>query len=283
LRISLKNDFHFSTIRLKFFDCILIMPLKTFFFRISLPLLCMASALNSVADVKETHKLIEEWVQIELLISEESSLWKSEKASLLDLEDALNREILELDKGLAAFESEESSILDERSELAERKNLAEESTRALSVGLGRLDAEIETIFKILPAPLRERLSPFRDKLKDKGKENNLPLRKRLELTVSLLQAIHIFNRTVTLERLEFTLDDNKSREFIVLYFGLGVAYFVNESSTVAGYGQPTEDGWKWIRKDELGSEISTGVDMMSNRSLPRFLELPVPMPERIGQ
>ena len=187
------------------------MTLKTFFFPVSLPLLCMASALSSVANVKETHKLIEEWVQTELLISEESSLWKSEKASLLDLEDALSREILELDKGLGAFESEESSLQDERAKLAERKNAAEESTKALSERLERLDAEIETIFKILPAPLRERLSPFRDKLKDKGKGNKLPLRKRLELTVSLLQAIHIFNRTVTLESQEFTLNDNKSR------------------------------------------------------------------------
>ncbi len=283
MRISLKNDFQFFTIRLKFFDCMLIMPHKPFFLPISLSLLWMASVLGSVANVKETHKLIEEWVQTELLISKETTLWKSEKASLLDLEDALNREILELDEGLTAFETEESNLQDEREKLAERKNAAEESTKTLREGLQRLEAEIETIFKMLPAPLRERLSPFREKLRDRGQENKIPLRKRLELTVSLLQAIHIFNRTVTLERLEFTLDDDKSREFSVLYFGLGVAYFVNESATVAGYGQPTQDGWKWIRMDELGSEISTGIDMMNNRSLPRFLELPVPMPERISQ
>jgi septal ring factor EnvC (AmiA/AmiB activator) len=259
------------------FDRSLIMPNKTFLFPFLLLLLCITSALSSLARVKETHKLIEEWVQTELLISEESSFWKSEKASLLDLENALSHEITELDKGLAAFESEESSIQDERSKLAERKNEAEVSTKTLREGLQRLDLQIEKIFKVLPAPLKKKLSPF------KVKDNKLPLRKRLELTVSLLQAIHIFNRTVTLERLEFTLDDNKSREFIVLYFGLGVAYFVNESATVAGYGQPTGDGWKWVRMDELGSEISTGVDMMKNRTLPRFLELPLPMPKRIDQ
>ena len=51
-----------------------------------------------------------------------------------------------------------------------------------------------------------------------------------------------------MERIEFTLDE-KSREFLVLYFGLGVAYFVNESGTVAGYGEPSEQGWKWTRMD----------------------------------
>ena len=147
-------------------------------------MLWMASVLSSVANVKETHKLIEEWVQTELLISKETSLWKSEKASLLDLEDALSREILELDESLAAFETEESNLQDEREKLAERKNAAEESTRTLREGLQRLEAEIETIFKMLPAPLRERLSPFREKLRNKGQENKIPLRKRLELTVS---------------------------------------------------------------------------------------------------
>jgi len=111
----------------------------------------------------------------------------------------------------------------------------------------------------------------------------LPMRKRLEIAVSILQSIHLFNRSVTMERVEFTLDEDQSREFIVLYFGLGVAYFVNESGTVAGFGKPTEQGWGWTRQDDLASEISTGIDMMKNRTLPRFLELNLPSPERLGQ
>ena len=87
----------------------------------------------------------------------------------------------------------------------------------------------------------------------------------------------------TLERQEFTLDDNQSREFQVMYFGLGAAYFVNESGTVAGYGKPTSQGWQWTRSDSLAREISTGVDMLNNRAMPRFLELPVISPERIDQ
>ena len=84
-----------------------------------------------------------------------------------------------------------------------------------------------------------------------------------------------------MERIEFTLEDDKSREFLVLYFGLGAAYFVNESGTIAGYGQPGTGGWNWTRDDSLASEVSAGVDLMKNRALPRFLELPLPAPERI--
>ena len=108
-----------------------------------------------------------------------------------------------------------------------------------------------------------------------------PLRQRVDALVSLLQAIQNFHRSVTLERQEFTLDDNQSREFQVMYFGLGTAYFVNESGTVAGYGQPGDRGWQWTRSDSLAKEISIGVDMLNNRAMPRFLELPIPAPQRI--
>jgi hypothetical protein len=196
---------------------------------------------------------------------------------------ALKQEIEELDKSLKTFESEETTLEEERAKLMHRKKEAEKSTLALYEGLQKLQSEIDRLFKILPAPLRNNLSPFREKLSSDGKETDLPLRKRLEIAVSILQSIHLFNRSVTMERVEFTLDEDKSREFIVLYFGLGVAYFVNESGTVAGFGKPTEQGWGWTRQDDLASEISTGIDMMKNRTLPRFLELNLPSPERLGQ
>jgi len=259
------------------------MSFKTLIFPVLLPVLWLTSVFPSMANVKETRQLIEEWVQTQLLISEESNQWRAEKAALVDLEEALSQEIGELDKSLATFENEESTLEEERAKLMARKQDAEKSTLALYEGLKTLQTEIDGIFKILPAPLRNKLAPFREKLGNQGQETDLPLRKRLEIAVSILQSIHLFNRSVTMERVEFTLDEDKSREFLVLYFGLGVAYFVNESGTVAGFGEPTEEGWKWTRQDELAPEISTGIDMMNNRTLPRFLELSLPTPERVGQ
>jgi hypothetical protein len=240
-------------------------------------------ALPLTANVKETRKLIEEWVHTQLLISEESNQWRAEKAALVDLDEALSQEIEELDKSLATFENEETTLEEERAKLMARKQDAEKSTLALYEGLQTLQTEIDKVFEILPAHLRNKLSPFREKLGKQGRETHLPLRKRLEIAVSILQSIHLFNRTVTMERVEFTLDKDKSREFIVLYFGLGVAYFVNESGTIAGFGKPAEDGWKWTRQDELAPEISTGIDMMKNRTLPRFLELSLPAPEKVAR
>ena len=55
------------------------------------------------AEIKETHAIIGEWVATERLISEEETEWEKEKSSLLDLQQALNAEISELDGKLAAF------------------------------------------------------------------------------------------------------------------------------------------------------------------------------------
>jgi hypothetical protein len=236
-----------------------------------------------IAEVKETQQIIEEWIDTEHLISKESSLWKSEKAALLDLQSALSEELSTLKEKLKRSEEEASGADQQRSDLMERKEKAEEATQALFRGLQKVEKKVDEIFSLLPTPLAERLSPFREKLNAGPKQARLTLRQRVETLVSLMQAVQLFHRTVSLERQEFTLNDDKSREFMVLYFGLGIAYFVNESGTVSGYGTPSTSGWKWVRKDSIAREVTTGVHMMNNRAMPRFLNLPVSAPGGLAQ
>ena len=146
-----------------------------------------------------------------------------------------------------------------------------------------LEIQVEEAFKTLPTPLAKRLQPFRQKLNNQIENYNIPLRQRVDTLLSLLQAVSLYHRNISIERQEFSLEDGVSREFQVMYFGLGIAYFVNESGTVAGYGSPSKNGWVWKRDDSLALEISTGVDMVNNRAMPRFLKLPFPQPEKPGQ
>lgn len=227
--------------------------------------------------VKETHQYIKEWIQTEQLISEEKNNWESEKATLLDLQDALSAEISELETKLEQFEKENVGAAKNRSDLSLRKEEAEETTKIFYKQIKEVEKEIKNIFPILPSPLRDQTRAFLDKING-NKSDNLPLRNRLDEAISILRNIHSFHRSVHFERQEFSLDDGKSREFSVLYFGLGVAYFVNESGTVAGWGKPSPQGWLWTRQDTIAKEVSTGVAMIQNRTLPRFLKLPVPTP-----
>ena len=232
---------------------------------------------------KDTTTIIQEWVQTEQLISEETTEWNIEKAALLDIRDALKTEIIELDKRLEESEEEAVGAAKQRTELLKQKNEIEETTRSLLDGVDALQIQVEEAFKLLPTPLAKRLQPFRQKLKSPIGSNNISLRQRVDTLLSLIQAISLYHRNISLERQEFSLGDGVSREFQVLYFGLGIAYFVNESGTVAGYGSPSKDGWVWKRDDSLAQEIATGVDMMNNQAMPRFLKLPFPHPEEPNQ
>ena len=233
--------------------------------------------------LKDTTTIIQEWIQTEQLISEETTEWNIEKAALLDIRDALKTEIIELDKRLAESEEEAVGAAKQRTELLEQKNEIEDTTRSLIEGVDTLEIQVEEAFKILPTPLAKRLQPFRQKLNNQIENYNIPLRQRVDTLLSLLQAVSLFHRNISIERQEFSLEDGVSREFQVMYFGLGIAYFVNESGTVAGYGSPSKNGWVWKRDDSLALEISTGLDMVNNRAMPRFLKLPFPQPEKPGQ
>lgn len=232
---------------------------------------------------KDTTTIIQEWIQTEQLISEETTEWNIEKAALLDIRDALKIEIIELDKRLAESEEEAVGAAKQRTELLEQKNEIEDTTRSLIEGVDTLEIQVEEAFKILPTPLAKRLQPFRQKLNNQIENYNIPLRQRVDTLLSLIQAVSLFHRNISIERQEFSLEDGVSREFQVMYFGLGIAYFVNESGTVAGYGSPSKNGWVWKRDDSLALEISTGLDMVNNRAMPRFLKLPFPQPEKPGQ
>ena len=232
---------------------------------------------------KDTSTIIQEWVQTEQLIGEETTEWNIEKAALLDIRNALKTEIIELDKRLEEFEEEALGATKQRTELLEQKSEIEETTRSLVESVNALQIQVEEAFKLLPTPLAKRLKPFRQKLNYHKERNNASLRHRIDTLLSLLQTIFLYHRNIALERQEFSLEDRVSREFQVIYFGLGIAYFVNESGTVAGYGSPSKDGWVWKRDDSLAQEIATGVDMMNNQAMPRFLKLPFPHPEEPNQ
>jgi hypothetical protein len=241
-----------------------------------LALACACSFASAQTTVKETRKILEEWVDAEKLISEEDSGWKTDKVVLKDLAVALQAEIEQLDANLAKSAEEAVGASRQRTELNERKLAAEKAAVELKAGLVQIERELLLSLDAFPTPMLNRLSSYKEKLTNADKRNALPLRDRLETCVAILQAAHLFHESVNLERQEFSLDDGKSREFHVLYFGMSIAYFVNESGSVAGYGIPNQRGWQWKQKDELSEEIRRGVAIRNKRALPAFLRLPIP-------
>ena len=124
---------------------------------------------------KDTSTIIQEWVQTEQLIGKETTEWNIEKATLLDIRDALKTEIIELDKRLEEFEEEAVGATQQRTELLEQKSEIEETTRSLVESVNALKIQVEEAYKLLPTPLAKRLKPFRQKLNYHNGRNNFCL------------------------------------------------------------------------------------------------------------
>ena len=109
---------------------------------------------------KDTTTIIQEWVQTEQLIGEESSEWNIEKAALLDVRGALENEISELTKRLEESEEEAVGAAQQRTELLEQKAEIEETTLSLLDGIDTLEAQVEEAFALLPPLLPNGCSHF---------------------------------------------------------------------------------------------------------------------------
>ena len=70
------------------------------------------------------------------------------------------------------------------------------------------------------------------------------------------------------------LGDGGRRVYNVLYFGLAIAYFVDEDGKAGGYGMPASGGWTWTRADDIAPVIADAVSIRENKSRARFLSLP---------
>ena len=122
------------------------------------------------SNFKDTTTLIQEWVQTEQLIGEESTDWNKEKAALIDIRDALNKEIVELDLRLAESEEEAVGAAKQRTELLEQKNEIEETTLALLENIESLQTQVQETYKLLPTPLAKTTPTLSKKtLKKTGK------------------------------------------------------------------------------------------------------------------
>ena len=152
--------------------------------------------------VKETHQYIKEWIQTEQLISEEKNNWESEKATLLDLQDALIAEISELETKLEQFEKENVGAAKNRSDLSLRKEEAEETTKIFYKQIKEVEKEIKNIFPILPSPLRDQTRAFLDKING-NKSDNLPF-------VTVLMKQYRFSETFIAFTVLYILKDRNS-------------------------------------------------------------------------
>jgi hypothetical protein len=238
----------------------------------------LASSLSAQTSqqVELARQKIQKWVQTRQVISKERSDWRVQKESLVSTKELLEQELKEVEEKLANLSGNESAADARRAELTEEKEGLESATSSVRNRLADLEVMVRNISKRFPEAFLQQIDPLLRRIpEDPYRPGRATVGERLPNIVGIIQAagkfnstLHLFRETVPVEGLELQVD--------VLYWGMGIAYFVDQNNTYAGYKYPTDSGWKSQVMVEIAPQVRQIVDMYQRKNPNiEFVSLPV--------
>ena len=240
-----------------------------------------AQTPDAAAQLNETRAMLEEWVRTETQISEESSQWEVEKRILQDIAAVANRELEFLQQGIAKIQATQTEGEQEKDTLLQRRKELDTLVQRLERYLPLLEQQLLDRIEWFPLPLLETISHHSEKLAASQTQPASFVTRAQNIAVILREA-GSFNAKVTLDKPVLQLEGTQSKVYNVLYFGLGSAYFVDETSSIAGYGTPARGGWKWNREDKTAPLVREAIQIFENQVPARFIQLPAHLQDITG-
>jgi hypothetical protein len=137
---------------------------------------------------------------------------------------------------------------------------------------------------VFPEPLRQQakvavaIETLQRGLQLPPEKQNEDVSKRLFNALELMAEAEKFQQQVHLNN--ELRKDSQGREFKVqvVYFGLAMAYGVNEDGSFAVAGRAAADGWKFTERPELAKQIQQLVASANNPKDASFTRLPLVLP-----
>ena len=230
--------------------------MKTLIISSSFLLVALLGALQQMhGEVPKAPHFFKEWIATERLISKESSNWEIEKVALQELISLLEEEKQVIQEKLDFVEKENSSGKAERIKLADQNEDLKASILPVTQTLEILESKIKQLTPRFPPPLQDDLQSFLNRIpKDKKQTNASSVSQRMQALVGALATIDKFNSSIALDE-KLLGTDSGAVKVSVLYFGLGIAYFSDETGSKAGYLLPSKSGWDEFDKPESGPPI----------------------------
>lgn len=233
--------------------------------------LCVSHAAEPVHEVRST---VQEWMALEETRANEKRAWVEERALIRDRQAALAREAERLEARVAEHRSFLDAEDEERAALLAEEERLEAARTTLVDRLPGLKRRLAAWRPLLPVSLDRKLAPSYVTLGSNAVEPE----EQLQAGLTILSALHDFNRALSTGRLRHPLPQNEPAEVSVLYAGFGQAWYVGPED--AGFGFPTEDGWRWQRRSELRDAMARALDMHESMTVEReWIDLPVELYE----
>ncbi|MGB0258071.1 MAG: DUF3450 family protein [Coraliomargarita sp.] len=228
-------------------------------------------------DLQNTRNVLDQWVETNQLISKEQSDWKLEQSILSDTQTLLSNELERLNQAIQELEDTATTATEDRAKLTAEKDELEAGSAVVLSQIGALETQMKAIVKTLPLPLVEKLKPLIRRLPDNPEDTKLSMGERVQNIVGILSQTDKFNTTLTITSESREISQGKIVQVTTIYWGLAMAYYVDDSGNYAGIGVPSAEGWDWPEVAGAGPQIKQLIDIYEGLE-PEF----VPVPARIN-
>lgn len=257
--------------------------MRTLFIASVIASLSSLSAQETViSPTEELRTHVSEWVETMRKIQIEENDWARDQEVLTNYKEGLEKEISDLNEKIAEAKTKKQGADTESFKQIEEKNRLVAAKDELAKYVRSLEEKMLAKLPLIPAPLRAE-PKISQAIEDLERDIKLPEEKRSEGVSKRL--LNLINLTAEVEKFQQTVvlrqelrKDQSGREFNmdVIYFGLSMAYAVNEEGSLALMAKPTEkEGWKFVERKDLASDIQKLIRSTKGDTDPAFITLPI--------
>jgi len=235
----------------------------------------LASARQEPDQVSVARTELEKWVETRRIISAERRDWELGRQVLNDRIELVQREIDALRARIGEAGNSIAEAERKRSELDTENEGFKQASSALDGAAATLESRTRELLPNLPEPLRELVHPLSQSLPENPEATALPLAKRFQNVVGILNAVNKFQRQLAVTSEVRTLRDGSRAEVTVFYLGIGHAFYASADGKAAGVGSASAAGWLWTPADEAAAEITRAIAILKNEATAAFVRLPM--------
>ncbi len=258
--------------------------------RITIPLIALFLALPVTAQepvitpTEELRTSVREWVETMRKIQQEENDWARDQEVLSNYKEGLEKEIADLKEQIASAKTRKDGADKESLDKIAERDLFVKAKEDMTAITRSLEESLMAKIPFFPEPLLKDPKVAQG-IEDLKRDFALPpekrgesVSKRLLNVVNLLGEAEKFQQTVSV-RPELHRD-SQGREFNVqvVYFGLAMAYAVNEDGTFALVGRPGPEGWKFEERKDLAPDIVKLLAATTGEADATFINLPFTKP-----
>jgi hypothetical protein len=217
---------------------------------------------------------LEKWVQTQQIISREKKEWQQGRELLTSRIQLVKDEIAQLREKVGESHSNEQEFQKSRSEVSAERDAVKAISAELAEEVGALEGHVRTLYKQVPESLREKLQPLYDRMPLDPAASRVTVAERFQNVLGILNEMNRLNSEITVASEIRSLSGGKPSEVKTLYLGLGQAWYLSARGE-AGVGRPAPEGWSWEPAPEIAAEVGRALEILQNKSSPKFIQLPV--------